>query len=92
LVGGIVWMRNPDYLADELITQVEASDLANSHLKTARALLDDPEPDLHWYPMARWFYGAYEAIDYAVALLETYGLATFRRDGEPGAKSQRKAP
>lgn len=83
------WMRNPDYLADELITQVEARDLADSYLKTALALLDDPEPDLHWYPMPRWFYGAYEAIDDAVALLETYGLATFRRTGEPGAQSQR---
>jgi len=85
------WMRNPDYLADELITQVEASDLAHSHLKTAQALLTEPEPDLHWYPMPRWFYGAYEAIDDAVALLETYGLATFRRAGEPGAKSQRNS-
>lgn len=85
------WMRNPDYLADELITQIERGDLADSYLKTARALLEDPEPDLHWYPMPRWFYGAYEAIDDAVALLETYGLATFRRTGEAGAKSQRNS-
>ena len=39
--------------------------------------------------MPRWFYGAYEAIDDAMALLETYGLATFRRSGEPGSKSHR---
>jgi hypothetical protein len=85
------WMRNPDYLADELITQVEAGDIGDSYLNTALALLDDPEPDLHWYPTPRWLYGAYEAIDDAVALLETYGLATFRRSGEPGAKSQRNS-
>jgi hypothetical protein len=85
------WMRNPDYLADELITQVEARDIADSYLNTALALLDDPEPDLHWYPTPRWLYGAYEAIDDAVALLETYGLAMFRRSGEPGAKSQRNS-
>lgn len=82
------WMRNPDYLADELITQFEVGDLEHSYVETARGLLDDPEPDLHWYPMPRWFYGAYEAIDDAVALLETYGLAIFRRTGVPGAKSQ----
>lgn len=85
------WMRNPDYLADELITQVENETIADSYLETARALLDNPEPDLRWYPTPRWLYGAYEAIDDAVALLETYGLATFRRSGEPGTKSQRNS-
>lgn len=83
------WMRNPDYLADEIISQVEAGELADSYLQIARGLLEDPEPDLHYYPMPRWFYGAYEAIDDAMALLETYGLATFRRSGEPGTKSHR---
>lgn len=83
------WMRNPDYLADEIISQVEAGELTDSYLQIARGLLEDPEPDLHYYPMPRWFYGAYEAIDDAMALLETYGLATFRRSGEPGTKSHR---
>lgn len=83
------WMRNPDYLADELISGVESGTLAAGMLDVARSLLDDPEPDLHYYPMPRWFYGAYEAIDDAMALLETYGLATFRRSGEPGSKSYR---
>lgn len=83
------WMRNPDYLADELISAVESGALADGFLDIAQSLLDDPEPDLHHYPMPRWFYGAYEAIDDAMALLETYGLATFRRSGEPGSKSHR---
>lgn len=83
------WMRNPDYLADEVISQVLDGKLPNTHLKVARSLLDDPEPDLHYYPMPRWFYGAYEAIDDAMSLLETYGLATFRRSGKPGSKSHR---
>ncbi|QYF74395.1 hypothetical protein [Cryobacterium sp. PAMC25264] len=83
------WMRNPDYLADELISQVQSGNLDSSYLTTSSDLLDGAEPDLHWYPMPRWFYGAYEAIDDAVALLETYGLATFRRSGEVGSKSQR---
>lgn len=83
------WMRNPDYLADEIISQVQESALPDSYLLVARSLLEDPEPDLHYYPMPRWFYGAYEAIDDAMSLLETYGLATFRRSGEPGMKSYR---
>lgn len=83
------WMRNPDYLADEVISQVLEGKLPDTHLKVARSLLEDPEPDLHYYPMPRWFYGAYEAIDDAMSLLETYGLATFRRSGKPGTKSHR---
>lgn len=83
------WMRNPDYLADEIISQVETGILPRSYLQIATSLLEDPEPDLHYYPMPRWFYGAYEAIDDAMSLLETYGLATFRRTGEPGTKSHR---
>lgn len=83
------WMRNPDYLADELVGMVESGRIEDSFLATARALLDDPEPDLHWYPMPRWFFGAYEQLDDAFTLLETYGLASLTRTGEPGKKSQR---
>ncbi|MFC0439628.1 hypothetical protein [Kutzneria buriramensis] len=83
------WLRNPDYLADELVSMVEAGAADSSHLATARSLLDDPEPDLRWYPMPRWFFGAYEPLDDAFSLLETYGLAALRRTGQPGKKSQR---
>jgi hypothetical protein len=83
------WMRNPDYLADELVGMVENGLVDDSFLITAQALLDDPEPDLHWYPMPRWFFGAYEQLDDAFTLLETYGLASLMRTGEPGKTSQR---
>lgn len=75
------WLRNPDYLADELVTKVEVGELGESYLDTASHLLDDPEPDLRWYPMPRWHYGAYEAIDDAFSILEAYGLALLRRIG-----------
>lgn len=83
------WLRNPDYLADELVSMVEAGTVDPSYLITARSLLDDPEPDLRWYPMPRWFFGAYEQLDDAFSLLETYGLATLRRTGQPGKQSKR---
>jgi len=83
------WLRNPDYLADELVSVVEAGTADASYLVTARSLLDDPEPDLRWYPMPRWFYGAYEQLNDAFSLLETYDLATLRRTGQPGKKSLR---
>ncbi len=75
------WLRNPDYLAGELLTKVENGDLPVHYLSVVEDLLDSPEPDLHWYPMPRWHHGAYEAIDDAFSVLSAYGLALVRRMG-----------
>lgn len=76
------WLRNPDYLAGQLLAMVEAGELPNGeYLTVVEHLLSSPEPDLHWYPMPRWHYGAYEAIDDAFSVLSTYGLASVRRLG-----------
>ncbi len=75
------WLRNPDYLAGELLTKVENDDLPVHYLSVVEDMLDSPEPDLHWYPMPRWHHGAYEAIDDAFSVLSAYGLAFVRRMG-----------
>lgn len=76
------WLRNPDYLASELLTMVENDELnSDKYLPVIEELLESPEPDLRWYPMPRWHYGAYEAIDDAFSILSTYGLAQVRRTG-----------
>lgn len=75
------WLRNPDYLAGELLTLVEAGRLPETYIPDVEHLLNDPEPDLHWYPMPRWHYGAYEALDDAFSVLSAYGLAEVRRLG-----------
>lgn len=76
------WLRNPDYLAGELLSMVEADRLsAEEYIPVIEDLLDSPEPDLHWYPMPRWHHGAYEAIDDAFSVLSAYGLAQVRRKG-----------
>lgn len=78
------WLRNPDYLADELLTLVGSGILDATYIETTRTLLEDPEPDLRWYPMPKWLHGAYEPLDDAFSLLETYGLALVVRRGKPG--------
>lgn len=75
------WLRNPDYLAGELLTKIEKDELGVEYLDVVSDLLDSDEPNLHWYPMPRWFHGAYEAIDDAFSVLSSYGLATVRRVG-----------
>lgn len=70
------WLRNPDYLADELLNAAEAgrSVPGVSPVDRAAALLEGDEPDLESYPMIRWRYGAYESLDDALALLVAHGL------------------
>jgi len=82
------WLRNPDYLADEILNLVQAEMLNGAWIETARDLLTESEPQLHHFPMPKWFYGAYEAVDDAMALLETYGLAKVRRRGAPPKRLQ----
>ncbi len=75
------WLRNPDYLAHQLVEKVGNGELGANYLDVAETLLNSAEPDLRWYPMPRWHYGAYEEIDDAFSLLETYGLARLGRLG-----------
>lgn len=78
------WLRNPDYLADELLNEVDAGRLDASYVAVAAHLLDDPEPQLRHFPMHRWLFGAFEPLDDAIAILETPGLLRIVRSGRPG--------
>lgn len=69
------WVRYPDYLANEMLNQFEASDRKDrSLLEKAAAIMADDEPDLRRISMMRGFFGAYEAADDAVATLVSYGF------------------
>jgi len=85
------WLRNPDYLADELLNQAEdgtAQD-ASAAVEQAAALLEGDEPDVSRYPMVRWRFGAWESLDDALALLLSHGLIAVEPIGEPPAKVER---
>jgi len=67
------WMRNPDYLAAELLDRFEST--GDSHYMTAaESILVEGEPDLRRVPMIRYFYGAYDRLDDAMSLLRSRGL------------------
>lgn len=65
------WLRNPDYLALELLELNEKA--PNPSLVTeARKLVED---DVRHFPTLRHLFGAYTELDGALNLLRCYGLA-----------------
>jgi len=84
------WLRNPDYLADELLSELEAGrQPAKTVFEQVTRMLGGKEPSLHRYPMVKFLYGAYERPDNALALLKSMGLMTHRRVAESGSTSRR---
>ncbi|WP_251374117.1 hypothetical protein [Ponticoccus alexandrii] len=79
------WMRNPDYLANELLTEFEISG-ERDLLEIVQRIFDDREPDLRRWPMVRYLFGAFEPLDNALAILRAADLIRIRRDGAPGGK------
>lgn len=84
------WLRNPDYLADELLTEYENGLVPREHVQPhVVRMLSGDAPQLHTYPMERYIYGAYEFIDDALAVLKLYGQIEHRRAADTGALSRR---
>src|SRR5262245_34394159 len=69
------WLRNPDYLAWELLDEAERTGDAGLVAQAARILSSAEEPDLRTVPMLRWRHGAWEPLDDRLSLLASYGLA-----------------
>ena len=77
------WMRNPDYLANELLTEFEKT--RNPELLNhAQQILNSREPDLRRLPMVRYHFGAFEPLDNPLAILRAVDLIRIRREGIPG--------
>ena len=81
------WLRNPDYLADELLNDYERSGEVRL-LDLATQILDSEEPEVRRYPMLRHHFGAYEPLDDALAVLRSAGLVVRRRRGQVGRTSR----
>lgn len=86
------WMRNPDYLADEILNDVEAGFIdVKQGLTEAERMLAGPAPLLHLYPMQRYKYGAWELPDNAFAVLKYLKLADQKRVQEVGTDGAARA-
>ena len=78
------WVRNPDYLANELLRDYRDGDRDPALLTMAGEILDSEEPELRRYPMLRYLFGAYEDLDDALAVLRQADLVVVRRRGRVG--------
>jgi hypothetical protein len=67
------WMRNPDYLASELVDSFETTGNVR-HREAAEAIFESEEPDLRRVPMIRYLFGAFERLDDALSLLRSRDL------------------
>lgn len=77
------WLRNPDYLADELLNEYGGGRMDRGALTLAGQILESAEPDLRCFPMIRWLFGAFEPLDDALSVLRCAGLIKVRRTGNP---------
>ncbi|WP_205341682.1 hypothetical protein [Denitrificimonas caeni] len=77
------WMRNPDYLANELMNEFEKNG-DTALIQLAEQIFESREPDLRRLPMIRYHFGAFEPLDNALAILRATGLIKVRRVGMPG--------
>lgn len=74
------WMRNPDFLANELLNDVEAGSIDPVvGLRHVSRMLEGDVPKIHLYPMQKYKYGAWELPDNAFAVLKYLGLADQKR-------------
>ncbi|MEO3839748.1 MULTISPECIES: hypothetical protein [unclassified Streptomyces] len=62
------WLRNPDYLADELLNDYERQP-EPVLLDLAGRILDSEEPEIYAIPMVRYLFGAFEHLDRALSVL-----------------------
>ena len=75
------WLRNPDYLAWELL-ELHAANGDARLVDQVRAMLADDEPVLRRDAMPKWRFGAYERIVTEMAVLASVGLV--RTVARPG--------
>ena len=82
------WLRNPDYLADELMTEYQEGrlpeDVVRAHVQRMLGELAAG----HHYPMIRFHFGAYEVVDNALAKLKATGLIAHRRGADSGDRAR----
>ncbi len=75
------WVRNPDYLAAELLDRFEQTG-EKELLAEIDSIFAEDEPDIRRIPMIRYLRGAYEKLDDALSILRSRDLVRIERKGK----------
>ncbi len=75
------WVRNPDYLAAELLDRFEHTG-EKKFLVEVESIFAEDEPDIRRIPMIRYLRGAYEKLDDALSILRSRDLVMIERKGK----------
>src|SRR5690606_33036533 len=72
------FIRNPDYLALQLLSLVEEGTKDQAAIKSLiKKIYREAEPEIRRVEMEKFFYGAYEDIDDIIAFLHARGLIKY---------------
>lgn len=71
-------LRNPDYLAYELLELLENGDVDKTEIRDViKDIFAEKEPEIRRLEMEKFFFGAYEDIDQVIAFLVSCGFIQY---------------
>lgn len=84
-------LRNPDYLAFELLNIARKENSKSSDIKQiVRDIFKNKEPILRRLEMEKFFFGAYEDIDDVIGFLDSIDFIKFTSKRSPDLKTREK--
>ncbi|MDJ1503502.1 hypothetical protein [Xanthocytophaga agilis] len=84
-------LRNPDYLAYELLLLAESDEKQKNEIQThVKSIFDNKEPIFKRLEMERFFFGAYEDIDDVIGFLIGIGFIDYKSETTVSLKSVEK--
>ncbi|MFB8374502.1 hypothetical protein [Paenibacillus taichungensis] len=85
-------LRNPDYLAYELMELLKTSTIKKSEIKDEiKQIFIENEPEVRRLEMERFFFGAYEDIDQVIAFLMSCGFIKYASERDTSLRVIKKS-
>ena len=84
-------LRNPDYLAYQLIDLMDRSGVNREEIKNiVKEIFRCEEPEIRRLEMDRFFFGAYEDIDEVIVFLKSFGFIRYESERDTRLRTIKK--
>lgn len=84
-------LRNPDYLAYQLIDLMDRSGVNREEIKNiVKEIFRCEEPEIRRLEMERFFFGAYEDIDEVIVFLKSFGFIRYESERDTRLRTIKK--